>query len=188
MGKALLVNSVQVSCHTRCFGLLVAAVGVSTSPVALAQESKLSACLSIPDVNVRVACYDAIARDERGAEGTGSERPATANASAAPEPIRTAGPAPQTEFGLSAAERDERRPAEQQQLEQLALRVVSARAVGPGYWRFSMDDGSTWQLTEVRRAFRAPTSGAHAVIRRGSLGSYFLDVDGQPGIRIKRLN
>jgi hypothetical protein len=150
-----------------------------------AQEGNLSSCLAIPDVNARVACYDALARAEQTAQSTAREEAPDATAAG---PAAASNPNPRADFGLSAAERDQRRPVAEQQLESLALEVSSARVVGPGYWRFTMDDGSTWQLSEVLRTFRPPSSGEVAIITRGSLGSYFLHADGQPGIRIKRLN
>lgn len=169
--------------------LMPAAVTLAALSVApaSAQAGKLSSCLAIPDVNARVACYDAIARAEQSVQGeVGEESAPPGTATAVPQATRN--PSPRADFGLSAAAREQRRPAEQQQLESLTVRVSSARMIGSGYWRFTMDDGSTWQLAEVLRAFRPPRSGDAAIITRGSLGSYLLEADGQPVIRVKRLN
>jgi hypothetical protein len=152
-----------------------------------AQAGKLSSCLSILDINARVACYDALARAELSAQ-TNTREEATPPNEATAGPEAPSNPTPQADFGLNAAERDRRRPVEQQQLESLAVQVSSARRVGPGYWRFTMEDGSTWQLAEVLRTFRPPSSGDSAIITRGALGSYLLHADGQPAIRIKRLS
>ena len=152
-----------------------------------AQAGKLSSCLSILDINARVACYDALAQAEQSAQTNIGDETIPSNATTAGTEVPR-NPTPQADFGLSAAERDRRRPVEQQQLESLAVQVSSARRVGPGYWRFTMEDGSTWQLAEVLRTFRPPSSGDSAIITRGSLGSYLLHADGQPAMRIKRLS
>jgi len=180
-------KAVQFTFSFRLLAPAVAIVAAATASAGSAQVGKLAACLAIPEIDERVACYDAIARTEQSPQSDIRPTPEAPSTSHSVDPTASSGPTPRAEFGFSAAERDQRRPVEQQPLEQLAVRVSLARVVGPGYWQFTMDDGSIWQLAEVRRAFRPPNSGDATVIRRGSLGSYFLDVDGQPGMRIKRL-
>lgn len=168
-----------------------------TAPQASAQSDQLSSCLAIQDIAARVACYDAIARQQvepPAAVPKPAQAPAPAPAvatpaapQAAPERPTQAAPSPKAEFGFSAAERDRLRPVEEQQPADLSFTVATARLTGPGYWQFGMEEGSTWRTVDVRRAFRAPAPGDTVVIRRGSLGSYFLDLDDQPGMRIKRL-
>jgi hypothetical protein len=103
------------------------------------------------------------------------------------EQSREASASFKAEFGFSPAERDRLLPVEQQQPVNLFFTVGTARLTGPGYWQFVMKEGSTWRTVDIRRAFRAPGPGDAIAIRRGSLGSYFLDFDGQRGMRIKRL-
>ncbi|MXP42580.1 hypothetical protein GRI75_13120 [Altererythrobacter soli] len=185
---------------------VVAALGLNAAALvvpqqASAQPDQLSSCLAIADMAARVACYDAIARrqvETPVAVPTPAPTPAPAPAPAprveapAAAPAATerpveAGTSAKAEFGFSPAERERLLPAEQQQLVDLTFTVGTARLTGPGYWQFEMKEGSTWRLAESRRAFRAPGPGDAVVIRRGSLGSYFLDFDDQPGMRIKRL-
>ena len=151
------------------------------------QDSGLAKCLAIAEINARVACYDAIARAERQTNGRNLE-PLSSSEGQGSEPVPAAPISnPRAEFGLGADEREHLRPVQQQQLARIGAHVVSARMVGAGYWQISLDDGSIWQLTEVSRAFRPPHRGDAAVIRRAALGSYLLDLNGQPLIRIKRL-
>lgn len=134
-----------------------------------------------------MACYDAIARAaqaEHVAPARAAAPPAVPPAAAASPPA----PSLRAEFGLSAAEREELRPAQERQLERVLATIAAAARVGAGYWRYRMEDGTVWQLIENRRAFRTPQPGDAVVIRRGSLGSYFLDADGQQGMRIKRVD
>jgi len=173
----------------------VAGALIACGSAAKAQEGDLARCLAIADIQARVACYDAIARAQAQVEPGGATavpearpvRPSAAAPQAAPAPAVPESD-PRAEFGLSPAEREERLPSEQQQLEQVDAVVAAARIVGAGYWEFTMEDGSVWRLAEMRRSFRPPRAGDAVELRRGSLGSYFLEADSQIGIRIKRVN
>lgn len=177
--------------------LALSLAAFAAAPQASAQSDQLSSCLAIEDIAARVACYDAIAKRQVEAPVAvpkPAQAPAPAPAVAMPaapppaaEQPREVSTSPKAEFGFSAAERDRLRPVEQQQPVDLSFTVATARLTGPGYWQFGMKEGSTWRTVETRRAFRAPGPSETVVIRRGSLGSYFLDFDGQPGMRIKRL-
>lgn len=185
--------------------ILLAASGMSASP-ALAQDSGLARCLAIAEIAARVACYDAIARAEQAGQAPAPPA-AVAPAPPAPAAVAPTAPAPaatpalvppvaaaatpeptrREEFGLSAAAREEKKPVEERQLNEITAVVASARTIGAGYWQFAMRDGSVWRLTETRASFRAPEPGDTVVLRRASLGSYLLDADSQPSIRVKRV-
>ncbi len=160
-----------------------------------AQQADLSRCLAIGDIEERVRCYDAIARGQAQVdEAPASAAPAAIPGPAAPAtPVQPAPRAPVAQepavptFGLSAAQREALRNPEVREPEELAASVVAARQVGPGYWRFELSDGTVWELTETRRSFRPPRAGDDIVIRRGSLGAFYLDVDRQPVMRVRRV-
>jgi hypothetical protein len=177
--------------------------GLAALP-AHAQESDLARCLTIADMAERVRCYDTLARAEQD-QAQGEDTPAAAQADVPPAPAappaapasRPAAPAapttpaaanPRDDFGLSAAEREVRRPTEQRQLDSIRTTISSARTVGAGYWQFATEEGSVWRMTEVRRSFRPPDPGDQVTIRRGTLGSYYIDVDNQPALPIRRVD
>lgn len=178
---------------TACAALLAA--GMFHTRRLAAQESELGICLGIIDVAERVKCYDAIARAEqaraapRAAASPAPPVPAPMAPAAAGQPLQGGqdAAAPRAEFGLSAAQRESLRPAEERQLDEISAVVSSSQRIGAGYWQFVMRDGAVWRLMENRTRFRAPSPGDKVTIRRGSLGSYFLDADGQPTLRIKRI-
>ncbi|MFC3102184.1 hypothetical protein [Altererythrobacter lauratis] len=168
---------------------------------AAAQETDLSRCLAIGNIEERVRCYDLIAEaqvqramtNSAGETSAASIPPVSSPAPVAPTATASAAaasaPAVATPtFGLSAAQREARRDPAAREADQLAANVVSARSVGPGYWRFELSDGTVWQLTETRRSFRAPRPGDSIVIRRGALGAFYLDADRQPVIGIRRVD
>lgn len=179
--------------------LLMSALFIPVS--ATAQEADLSRCLAIGNIEERVRCYDAIAQSQvqRGVTNTAVETPAASVPSVSnPAPVANAGtdsaPAASAPavaaptFGLSAAQREARLNPAAREPDELAANVVSARRVGPGYWRFELSNGTVWQLTETRRSFRAPRPGDAIVIRRGALGAFYLDADRQPVIGIRRVD
>lgn len=70
----------------------------------------------------------------------------------------------------------------------LDTRIKTARAVGNGRYRMVIVDGDAqWETTESFANFREPRSGQKVQIKRGALGSYLLKIDGQRGVRGKRI-
>ena len=152
---------------------------------AFAQSADLSGCLAITDISQRVQCYDAIARAQSEAS-TPAPVSRTDVAPAATE-SSAALPSRQAEFGLSAAQREERRPQAERAADEMTYQVTAVERLGPGYWQYEMADGSVWRTEEIRRSFRASRSGDSVSIRRGALGAFYLDADHQPVIRIRRI-
>lgn len=66
--------------------------------------------------------------------------------------------------------------------------IRSARAIGYGRYRFVVADGNAeWEITESFANFNEPRSGEKVQIKRGALGSYFIRIDGQRGVKGKRV-
>lgn len=168
--------------HVAGAAVLAATTMLAAGP-AQAQDRELAACLAIPDVTTRAACYDAVAR-ARTAPGTDTgAAPAVAPPVAAPAPARTS----QQDFGLTAAQREAQRPAEQQVPDAITTTVASARIFGAGYWELVMQDNSVWRLTELRRTFRTPSRGDTVSIRQGAMNSYHMKVGNQPTVQVVRV-
>jgi hypothetical protein len=51
-----------------------------------------------------------------------------------------------------------------------------------------LEDGARWTQTDSTRVNRTPKAGMKARIRRAAMGSFFVNIDGQLAIRMKRLN
>ena len=56
-----------------------------------------------------------------------------------------------------------------------------------GAWVVSLADGSTWAQQDDETLGLGPERGDKVVVRRGSFGAFFLRVNGQSGIRVKRV-
>lgn len=56
-----------------------------------------------------------------------------------------------------------------------------------GGWSIKLADGSTWTQTDDTPIIMRPVRGQKVVVRRGLLGSFRLSVNGQPGVKVKRI-
>jgi hypothetical protein len=65
------------------------------------------------------------------------------------------------------------------EVKEIAAKIMTARPVGSGRWRFQLEDSGTWQTEESSSAIFNPKPGTSVQIRRGALGGYFLTVQGR---------
>jgi len=61
----------------------------------------------------------------------------------------------------------------------------ASQGVG-GRWVFRMEDGAVWRQIDDEFLSRRPHQGSVVKIKKASLGSFMLSVDGQPGVRAHR--
>lgn len=195
-------------------GLLLAAAtaGLALVPAAaIAQDGGvvlniLVECAKIDDPSARLACYDNNIRAAggqarntvpgalRGVTGGGAPivnsggfggndlRGAATSADARPDVPRGEG-----SFGnedIRTADRFEA-PAGPQSI---VATVASVQEREPGIYVMTMQDNTQWAFSQASRNYlRAPRAGSKVEITRGSLGSYLAQVDGQEGVRVRRL-
>ena len=172
-------------------GILAAALGLAMAAAAPAAGgdkrqpptpkvlSDLLACRPIADPAARLACYDA-----------------------------------QTAALAAAAERSDILVADRQQVEQtrrglfgyalgsspildaagdgaevkrLDTTVTSARRSRGGGWLITLAVGGTWEQIDSKPLALSPKPGQKVAITKGSLGSFFVSVDGQPAIKMRRI-
>lgn len=72
----------------------------------------------------------------------------------------------------------------------LETTITEARAMGNGgRFLIRLAEGEAWwEVTETYVNFDPPRRGSKIVIKRGPMGSYFLRIDGQRGVRGKRVS
>lgn len=156
----------------------------SPKPRAAALQS-LVECRKIADPAQRLTCYDAAAGGLEAAEAAGDvvvvDRAQVQEAQRAAFGFNFRMPAFLTGGGDSdAAKRGT-------VLDTLETTATEARQVN-GKWYIVLADGAIWRQTDNEPVNRAPKPGSKVTIKRASLGSYFLSVDGQRSIRAKRDN
>jgi hypothetical protein len=71
---------------------------------------------------------------------------------------------------------------------QLDSTITSVRPLNNGYFRIVIaDNNAVWETTDSSISFDPPKAGQKISILRGPLGSYFLRIDGQVGVRGRRV-
>ena len=166
------------------FAALLAIVVVSSAAPARktssadAQLQNMLRCNAITDQTARVVCYDDAAR-----QALAPARSAKAAAPAA-APAKVAEQA----FGLESVPEARRREVSEAPA---VVRLISAQVVardddGLGYYKFTLDNGMRWQMTECS-PLELPAAGDTATIRRGMIGGYMLDVGRHAAVRVTRL-
>jgi hypothetical protein len=165
-------------------GIVIAGVVVA-SAVAQTRIGDLPAvlqrvldCRKLTDDSRRLACYDA-AVGEIAQSLTKGEIVAVDH-----EQIATVR---RQAFGFSLPsltlfDRNEKAPEER-----LALNVTSAREQPDGKWLLVLEGGATWVQTDQQRLTRYPKKGSKVEIRKAALGTYFMNIDGQRAIRVRRV-
>lgn len=160
--------------------LTLLSLALASLPV-LAQDG-LQRCRAMSDGAARLACYDALADAARAAAAAPARPPvaaapaappaaapaalATPAAATAPAPSRTA----EATFGLP----ETRRPD--------AVDAVNS-TVGPRFsgWgpnsRIRLANGQVWQVTDGT-SVELPEGPRKVSVKRGALGSYYLDFEG----------
>lgn len=73
------------------------------------------------------------------------------------------------------------------EIKEIAGVVASARRNAEGTWTIKLADGSTWTQSDDAEVAFKPVAGHKVVVRRGALGSYKLSVNGQPGVKVRRI-
>lgn len=162
-------------------------LSLALTPVAVAQPKaparaeivqSLIDCRKVSDSAERLACYDkaAVALDQAEAKGdvviVDREQARTVRRQA---------------FGFSMPSISLFEKGEtQEELENIDGRVEAARINGAGKWVIRLADGATWTQVDSNELFKTPKPGMPVKIRRASMGSYLMVVDGQRGFRARR--
>lgn len=76
---------------------------------------------------------------------------------------------------------------DQQEVKRLETKVTGARRSRDGGWVVSVAEGGTWEQIDSKPLALSPKPGQKVVITKGSLGSYFVSVDGQPAMKMRRI-
>jgi hypothetical protein len=154
-----------------------------SAPAAAADEppaaiKALGACRAIADNAQRLACYDQAA----GSLLQSVERKETVvlDKQAVTKTKRSL-------FGFSlpklpffGGDKDEK-----EEFTQIEEPMKTVRSIGLGRFRFTLNDGATWETTEGINAF--PKPGQKVLIKKGLMGSYFIRFEGNRSVKGRRV-
>lgn len=124
----------------------------------------LRECAKIADITARASCYD---------RNIGVEVAQPANT-------------PPTGFGANQLPRPAAEHAARR--EQLTVTLAAATQRAPGIWLMTLDDGTQWEFVDaVPLSYDPPRKGQVAQISAASMGSYIFRLQGQQGVRTRRV-
>ncbi|MFA7263210.1 MAG: hypothetical protein WC068_09325 [Caulobacter sp.] len=145
-----------------------------------AQLQAVVDCRQQADPTARLACYDAATASLDAAEKAGDvvvvDRAQVREARRAAFGFNFAMPAFMT------------RDAEPDELDRITATVDSARQDASGKWVIKLSDGAVWRQIDTKRIFKDPRHGSTVEIRSASMGSFFMKIDGQMQMRVRRDN
>ena len=141
-------------------------------------------CRAMTDSTARLACFDAAAAKLDEAESSGQV--VVVDKEQARQVRREV-------FGLQLPSLDifnraagKAAATAGEDVDRLTGTVASFGTNGDGRWVITLETGAVWRQVDDSRLYQPPRVGSKAEIRRASLGSYFLKIDGQPPIRVHR--
>jgi hypothetical protein len=162
--------------------LVVAAPAWAAPSIALQGRADvlkaLSACRAISDASARLDCYDKASAALDQAEASG-DVVIVDRAQARAARRQAFG------FNLSALSVFDRALAKDE-VNSLTTTASSAYQNSEGKWIIVLDDGARWRQIDDEVLNRAPHAGSAIKIRPASLGSFVMNIDGQPYIHVHR--
>jgi len=166
---------------TAAFALTIAGSTSARGPVATgtpASMQRLLGCRSIQDNTQRLACFD---RETAAVDQAINTREMVLIDKQRVTQTKRA------LFGFSIPDFGGLFGGGGDEVKEISSTVVSASQMGYLGWTIKLADGSTWVQTEDVQLGLEPRKGDKVVVRRGTLGAFFLRVAGQPGFKVKRI-
>ena len=171
---------------------LMAAALVASAPASAKDKDKdklapsplvtaIDRCRQMSDPAQRLACYDSAANALVQAANSGAVAVVDQNEIRKARHSLFGFSLPKIPFfsGDSTADEAQR---------QLDSTITSVRALNNGYFRLVIaDNNAVWETMDSNISFDPPRPGQKISILRGALGSYFLRINGQVGVRGRRV-
>ena len=182
MSSLILRRNTHIALAAGVAALTFASVGLAADgPTGrAAQLQAVVDCRKLGDPAERLSCYDAAAATLDAAEKAGEvvvvDRAQVREARRAAFGFNFQMPAFMT------------RDAQPDELDRISATVDSARMDASGKWVIKLTGGAVWRQIDTKRMLRDPHNGSTVEIRTAALGSYFMKVDGQMQIRVRRDN
>lgn len=164
-------------------GLIASAVAQSqpaspSPPVDYVDD--LKSCRAIPDEGARLACYDAKVSAILAASDAGDVTIVDRE-----DISRTR----RQLFGFTVPDigifKDDSQDKEAAEL--LETTITGARRVSAKTWRFTTAEGAVWEINNAPPRLASIKAGEPVQFKKGSLGFYFIRINGQLGIKGKRV-
>jgi len=143
-----------------------------------AQIQRLLGCRALADAAQRLACFD---------RETSALDQAMARKDLVVIDRERATAARRSLFGFSVPSFGGLFGGDENEVKEIQSTVANVARNPEGGWTIKLADGSTWTQTDDSPIALRPERGQKIVVRRGTLGSFRLSINGQPGVRVKRI-
>ena len=80
------------------------------------------------------------------------------------------------------------RGAKPETVERITAKIDQAGRTPEGRWLITLEGGAVWEQTDDEAVDQPPRQGSTVEIRKAALQSYFMKIDNQRSIRVKRRN
>lgn len=140
----------------------------------------LKACRAIADEDDRLECYDAKVSAMVSANDAGDVRIVDR------EDVRRTR---RQLFGFTVPDLDifEGDEQDKESSEMLETTITSARQLASKSWRFTTTENAVWEINNAPARLRSIKPGDKVIFKEASLGFYFIRINGQMGIKGKRI-
>jgi hypothetical protein len=139
-------------------------------------------CRAITAIEARAQCYDSQVGTLLGAIDAGDVRLVDR------EEVRKTR---RQLFGLTLPETELLKPDEKERAEEASelfeTTIASGRQTGPTTWRFTTAEGAVWEINNPPRKIKPIQAGDKVVFKKASLGYYFIRINGQIGVKGRRV-
>lgn len=143
---------------------------------------KLAACQAITDNADRLACYDREAATLVTSATQGEVKVVDK------EEARTVR---KSLFGFQLPQIglfDGKKDADEAKIDEVLDSTITKVEQTPrGYWRITITEGAIWETNEAPTRLRTPKVGNKVQFEKASLGSYWIRIDGQLGVKGRRV-
>lgn len=178
MANIRLLSAFGVTAFAFVWAPLAIAADPAPAPGRAEVLKTLTACRAIGDPTARLDCFDKAAAAIDQAEASGQV--VVIDRAQAQAARRQA-----FGFNLSALS-ILNRAATKGEVSTLNAVAASAYRNGEGKWVIVLEDGAHWRQIDDADLNRSPHQGSVIRIRHASLGSFVMNIDGQPYIRVHR--
>jgi hypothetical protein len=161
-------------------GILAFAAPLPASAQDADYLAELKTCRSIEDEDDRLECYDAKVGAMVSATDAGDVRIVDR------EDVRRTR---RQLFGFTVPDLDilEGDEQDKEASEQLETTVTSARQMTNKAWRFTTAENAVWEISNAPARLRSINAGDKVIFKEASLGFYFIRINGQMGVKGKRI-
>lgn len=144
----------------------------------------LRGCQSKTDPVERLACYDTAVAAVVAASTEGEVR--VVDREEVRETRRKLFGFTLPDLSIFGGKSDKEDPEQAEEFSTLLTTITGVRAGGNTYVLITAE-GAEWQLDEIPARLMRPKVGKSLEIRKGALSSYFLRIDGQKGVKGRRV-